>query len=314
VTACGPTFCTGCGTEAARSDRFCAACGTPVGGNTWPPPSNDGSSGAATTLGRPGSQPDPSGQGRPRTRPGFFIALGVLAAPLIAFGAYAGVSGGGSNSQGDALDSYPANIEVNFLNACEAGGAPADSCRCAFQQIQSEFSIEEFDVLEREMALTGVVPAPVAASVSNCGLPPAAPAPSPSPALTPQELDAMSDIVEDAANFLRQGFEVEASNPRLVLNHSDDEYLCVDLGATNRGDREQLPLGTITALRPSGSVAIEFPVTLSGGGSVSSWFDLVTPGATTTATKCFATRGERGTFAVRWERPVDDDLEWSFQF
>jgi hypothetical protein len=222
------------------------------------------------------------------------------------------VSGGGSKSQGNAHDRYPANIEVNFLNACEMGGAPADSCRCAFEQIRSQFSVEEFDALEREMGLTGVVPATVATSASNCGLPPAAPTPAPPPAVAPGALDAMSDIIENGSSFLRQEFVVEASNPRLVIDHFEDEYLCVDLSATNRDDRDEYPRGTITALRPSGSVAFEFPVISSGGQSTTSWFDLVAPGATTTATKCFDTRGERGRFAVRWELPVDGALEWSF--
>ena len=68
------------------------------------------------------------------------------------------------------------------------------------------------------------------------------------------------------------------------------------------------------SFQDSGSVAFDFPVTSSGGQSVNSWFDLVAPGATTTATKCFATHGERGRFEVRWELPVDGVLEWSFQF
>lgn len=314
MTAVATRYCSACGAHLARPDRFCASCGARVADHSWPPPSNDCSAGAVVRPGQSEEQSALPDYRRSRTRPGFVVALGIVAGPLIAFGVYAMVSGSGPESQRDASDSYPANIEANFLNACEAGGAPASSCRCVFQRIQNQFSIEEFDALENEMTLTGAVPAAIEASVSGCGLAaPASTTPPPS-ALAPEALDAMSDIIDEGANFLRQAFEVDASEPRLVLDHSNGEYLCVDLRAVNRDDRDQLPRGTLTALRPSGSVSFERPVVSSGGGSVTSWFDVVAPGATTTATKCFATNGERGRFAVRWDLPVEDDLEWSFDF
>lgn len=50
---------------------------------------------------------------------------------------------------GKADGAYPPAYELNFTRACEAQGAPADLCACAWGKIEAEIPRRDFEAWER---------------------------------------------------------------------------------------------------------------------------------------------------------------------
>ncbi len=57
---------------------------------------------------------------------------------------------------GDSGHEYPAEIEMNFLNACTASGGERPYCGCVFDKLEKKFSAKEY--LDAETALTAGKP------------------------------------------------------------------------------------------------------------------------------------------------------------
>lgn len=50
---------------------------------------------------------------------------------------------------GQAAREYPADFEFNFMNACQAQGAAAALCTCAWDRIEANVPPAEFSALEQ---------------------------------------------------------------------------------------------------------------------------------------------------------------------
>ncbi len=86
--------------------------------------------------------------------------IGILATVLALGLASCGGDKGGQE--------YPPSVIQNFMDACTAQGASQQYCACALDEIQKEFSLEEYTRLEIEMANTGEIPEELAGAIAKC--------------------------------------------------------------------------------------------------------------------------------------------------
>ncbi|MDZ4278247.1 MAG: hypothetical protein U1B78_03815 [Dehalococcoidia bacterium] len=69
----------------------------------------------------------------------------------------------------DNGEQYPPTVIENFLEACTAQPGATDAyCSCAIEEIQKEFSLDEYAELERRLADTGEIPEELAGSIAEC--------------------------------------------------------------------------------------------------------------------------------------------------
>jgi hypothetical protein len=61
---------------------------------------------------------------------------------------------------------YPKEIVENFVKSCETR-APRSACECAIDELQRDFTLEQFQGLEQEVA-QGKVPKGMADAVATC--------------------------------------------------------------------------------------------------------------------------------------------------
>ncbi|GAA2543362.1 hypothetical protein GCM10009860_25260 [Microbacterium mitrae] len=80
------------------------------------------------------------------------LAALILAVPLT-IAALTGCSnsaGGGGDNGG--TESWPANVTENFISSCEASsGGQTAYCECSLEALQSEYTLEEFTELEKNV-------------------------------------------------------------------------------------------------------------------------------------------------------------------
>jgi hypothetical protein len=62
---------------------------------------------------------------------------------------------------------YPASVQANFLNGCEARGGDAGQCGCALKWFESHKSLSEFVAIDAEARATGRVPAHVTTGIAS---------------------------------------------------------------------------------------------------------------------------------------------------
>lgn len=80
-----------------------------------------------------------------------FVSLLVLA-----------LGGCGGKSQPDVKYRYPANVQGNFLKACE-GGQRSTRCRCLLQALENRVPYDRFRTIDRDVARKSLPPEIVAA-------------------------------------------------------------------------------------------------------------------------------------------------------
>ncbi len=68
---------------------------------------------------------------------------------------------------GDSKHEYPADVQNNFLTACEVQGS-SSACECALNKLQEKMSADEFNRAEVEMTANGVFPPKVLDAVAEC--------------------------------------------------------------------------------------------------------------------------------------------------
>jgi hypothetical protein len=64
--------------------------------------------------------------------------------------------------------SYPANVQANFLNACEANGGDVSSCGCALKWFESHRSLTQF-MADDDQANNGGTPPDMLKASAACG-------------------------------------------------------------------------------------------------------------------------------------------------
>ena len=80
--------------------------------------------------------------------------LGMMAATAIALGACGG-------------SSYPANVQANFLNACE-GNATQAQCTCLLSKVEGGTSLQTFTDAENAIENGGGTPSWLTADAAAC--------------------------------------------------------------------------------------------------------------------------------------------------
>ncbi len=68
----------------------------------------------------------------------------------------------------EGAQQYPPSVTQNFMDACTAQGASQQYCACTLDEIQKEFSLEEYTRLEIQMLNTGEIPPEFAAAIAKC--------------------------------------------------------------------------------------------------------------------------------------------------
>ena len=64
--------------------------------------------------------------------------------------------------------SYPANVQSNFLNACEATGGDVSTCGCALKWFESHRSLTQF-MADDDQANNGGTPSDMIKASAACG-------------------------------------------------------------------------------------------------------------------------------------------------
>lgn len=83
----------------------------------------------------------------------------LLACVLVAL-VLAGCGGGGKHA-------YPANVQANFLNSCEANGGDVSSCGCALNWFESHKSLTQF-MADEDQVNSGAIPSDVTQAMGSC--------------------------------------------------------------------------------------------------------------------------------------------------
>jgi hypothetical protein len=94
------------------------------------------------------------------------VLAGTASAVTILTFLASGNSPGPSSSQ--ASDSYPVNVQANFLNACEAS-APVSACQCTLTWFEGNVTLAQFEQDEATLEQTGQQPADLRDAVAACG-------------------------------------------------------------------------------------------------------------------------------------------------
>jgi hypothetical protein len=62
---------------------------------------------------------------------------------------------------------YPANVQTNFLNACEVKGQVA-ACNCTLTHIEQRVSLSDYQTGEQGIAVSGLLPQWLYDAVASC--------------------------------------------------------------------------------------------------------------------------------------------------
>jgi hypothetical protein len=86
------------------------------------------------------------------------LAIGLgLSAALVACGG------------GDGGSKYPESVVQDFVESCSESGAASESeCQCAIDEIQQDYTLEEFTEIALEIANTGDIPTELAGPIAAC--------------------------------------------------------------------------------------------------------------------------------------------------
>jgi hypothetical protein len=68
---------------------------------------------------------------------------------------------------GGSGNSYPANVQSNFLNACEMS-ASVSVCDCALKNIENQVPLAQFVQAERTLKQTGTLPEKLRSAALSC--------------------------------------------------------------------------------------------------------------------------------------------------
>lgn len=82
------------------------------------------------------------------------LGVAVLTSALLA------LSGCGANS-------WPSNIEANFLNACEVQGNRS-SCECALSSLKGSMTANEFEAAETAATQSGTLDSRITNAIASC--------------------------------------------------------------------------------------------------------------------------------------------------
>ena len=61
-------------------------------------------------------------------------------------------------SEGDDGPQYPKEVRDNFLTSCTDADLPERQCRCVLDDIEKEFTVEEFLALEQDLGRLSQLP------------------------------------------------------------------------------------------------------------------------------------------------------------
>ena len=64
---------------------------------------------------------------------------------------------------------YPAEVEQNFITACEANGGSTSQCSCALDEVKKEFTFEEFKAEDEAARAAGGKPSQrITEAIAEC--------------------------------------------------------------------------------------------------------------------------------------------------
>ena len=139
------------GHENYEGSAFCSTCGSPI--YVAPAPPNYQPPPGPGIYAVPGPFPQPtSGQRRSNAKVYWVTGLAV-AVVGVAIALLLVVNSQDSNN----AHQYPANLQTNFLNACETG-APVAVCDCALKYIEQRVSLADFQIAEADIKKGGAPP------------------------------------------------------------------------------------------------------------------------------------------------------------
>jgi len=70
-------------------------------------------------------------------------------------------------SLGCGGNSWPANIESNFLNSCETNGTRS-RCECALSNLREKMTADEFEAAEKALVSTRSMDSRITDAVASC--------------------------------------------------------------------------------------------------------------------------------------------------
>ena len=152
------------GHDNPAGSAFCSTCGSPI--QPPAPPAYYGPPGPYPPPGPylpPGSYPPP-GVPAPRSSARVYGLIGAaVAVVVVAIGVFVYLNSGDSNDG----KPYPANIQTNFLNACEVQGS-VSQCGCALQYIEARIPLAEFETAEADIKAGRSTPDWVYEAIAAC--------------------------------------------------------------------------------------------------------------------------------------------------
>jgi hypothetical protein len=86
----------------------------------------------------------------------YLIAAGLVVGSVLGLSACNGTNA-----------AYPANVQTNFLNACEGNGGSVSTCGCTLSWFESHRSLTQF-MADEDAIYAGSVPADVTTAEAAC--------------------------------------------------------------------------------------------------------------------------------------------------
>lgn len=69
---------------------------------------------------------------------------------------------------GGSHHAYPASVQSNFLNSCEANGGAVSTCGCALNWFESHASLTQF-MADEDQVNSGGTPPDAEKAIASCG-------------------------------------------------------------------------------------------------------------------------------------------------